>query len=204
MYARVAAFENRDTSRIDEMIAIVTERSEAGQDLPGLKRVLMLVDRDAGTALGITFFESEEAIRRAEPSFERMGDEIPEELRGRRTSVETYEALIDEVAEGARAARVSSLEGSSDRIDDGVRFLTEQIIPAAGDISGWRGIILLADPAAGKTKTITFWDGIESLTASEERADELRNDAAAAMDETITGVDRYEVVLSKVLAPTPV
>lgn len=204
MYARVAAFENRDTSRIDEMIAIVTERSEAGQDLPGLKRVLMLVDRDAGTALGITFFESEEAIRRAEPSFERMGDETPEELRGRRTSVETYEALIDEVAEGARAARVSSLEGSSDRIDDGVRFLTEQIIPAAGDISGWRGIILLADPAAGKTKTITFWDGIESLTASEERADELRNDAAAAMDETITGVDRYEVVLSKVLAPTPV
>lgn len=204
MYARVAAFENRDTSRIDEMIATVTERSEAGQDLPGLKRVLMLVDRDAGTALGITFFESEEAIRRAEPSFERMGDETPEELRGRRTSVETYEALIDEVAEGARAARVSSLEGSSDRIDDGVRFLTEQIIPAAGDISGWRGIILLADPAAGKTKTITFWDGIESLTASEERADELRNDAAAAMDETITGVDRYEVVLSKVLAPTPV
>lgn len=204
MYARVAAFENRDTSRIDEMIAIVTERSEAGQDLPGLKRVLMLVDRDAGTALGITFFESEEAIRRAEPSFERMGDEIPEELRGRRTSVETYEALIDEVAEGARAARVSSLEGSSDRIDDGVRFLTEQIIPAAGDISGWRGVILLADRAAGKTKTITFWDGIESLTASEERADELRNDAAAAMDETITGVDRYEVVLSKVLAPTPV
>jgi hypothetical protein len=203
MYARVAAFENRDASRVDDLIATIKERSDAGQGPPDVKRVLMLVDREAGTALGITFFETEDAIRRAEPAFERMGDEIPEELRGRRASVETYEALIDEVAEGARAARVSSLEGSSDRIDEGVRFLTEQIIPAAGDISGWRGVVLLADRAAGKTKTITFWDGIESLTASEERADELRSEAAAAMDETITGVDRYEVAVSRVLAPTP-
>jgi hypothetical protein len=203
MYARVATFENRDTSRVEEMIATVKERASAGQDLPEVKRVLMLIDREAGTALGITFFESEDAIRRAEPTFERMGTEIPEELRGRRTSVEVYESLIEDVAEGAKAARVSSLEGSSDRIDEGVRFLAEQIIPAAGDISGWRGVILLADRAAGRTKTITFWDGVESLRASEERADELRNEAAAAMDETITGVERYEVALSKVLAPTP-
>ena len=41
----------------------------------------MLVDRAAGTSPRISIFEDEAAIRRAEPVFEKMGDEIPESLR---------------------------------------------------------------------------------------------------------------------------
>ena len=204
MYARVAAFENRDPSRVDELIDTVKERAQEGQDFPDAKRALMLVDRTAGTALGITFFETEEAITQAEPAFERLGDEIPEELRGTRTSLDTYEVVIEDVAEGAQAARVSTLEGPADKIDEGISFLREQIIPAAGEIAGWRGIAALADRSAGRTLTITFWDSQESLEASEERADQFRSDAAAAMDETITGVASYEVAVSKVLATSTV
>ena len=204
MYARVAAFENRDPSRVDELIATITERAEGGTDLPDAKRVLMLVDRTAGTALGITFFETEEAIAQAEATFERLAEEIPEELRGTRTSLDTYEIVIEDVAEGARAARVSTLEGSPDKLDEGIGFLKEQIIPAAGEIAGWRGIAALADRSAGRTLTITFWDSQESLDASEERASQLRSEAAAAIEETITGVARYEVALSKVLATSTV
>jgi hypothetical protein len=87
MYARVASFENFDVSKIDELIAGVAERARRGSDLPDAKRAILLLDREAGKSVGITFFETEEAIRRAEPVFERMGDEIPEEQRGKRTSV---------------------------------------------------------------------------------------------------------------------
>ena len=200
MYARVAAFENRDMSRIDEVIETVQERARSGRELPELRRLLMLVERRTGTALGLSFFESEEAIARAEPEFERMGDEIPEELRGRRTSVDVYEVAIEEVAEGARAARVSSLAGPPEGIDEGIRFIKEQILPEAGDLTGWRGVIALIDRTTGRTKTITLWDSGESLRASEERANQLRSEAAAAMGETITGVDRYEVAVHEVLA----
>jgi hypothetical protein len=203
MYARIAAFENRDMSKVDELIATVEERARSGTDIPDAKRVLILLDREAGTSLGITFFDTEEAIRRAEPAFERMGDEIPEEMRGRRISIETYEVAIDEIAEGAKAARVSSLEGSPEGIDDGLVFIKDQILPAVGDISGWRGIITLVDRVTGRTKTITLWDSAESLQASEDRADELRSEAAAAMNESVTGVDRYDVGLIKALAPAP-
>jgi hypothetical protein len=203
MYARVAAFANPDMSLVDELIATVRERASSRRDLPDAKRFLMLVDREHSTSLGITFFDSEEAIRRAEPTFERMGDEIPEEKRGRRTSVEIYEVVLEDVAEGAKAARVSSLEGSPEGIDAGIRFIKEQILPEAGDITGWRGLIGLADRRTGRTKTITFWDGQESLRASEERANQLRSQAAQAMGERITGVDRYEVALHEVLAGTP-
>jgi hypothetical protein len=203
MYARIAAFENRDMSKVDELIATVEERARSGTDIPDAKRVLILLDREAGTSLGITFFDTEDAIRRAEPAFERMGDEIPEEMRGRRISIETYEVAIDEIAEGAKAARVSSLEGSPEGIDDGLVFIKDQILPAVGDISGWRGIITLVDRVTGRTKTITLWDSAESLQASEDRADELRSEAAAAMNESVTGVDRYDVGLIKALAPAP-
>jgi len=197
MYARVAAFEG-DMSQVDDLIGTVQERMRSGEELPGAKRFLMLLDREGGTSLGITFFENEEAIRAAEPTFERMGDEIPEDMRGRRTSVETYEVAIDDIADGARAARVSSLEGSQDGIDKGIAFIKEQIIPEAADLTGWRGVLTLADRQTGRAKTITFWDGPESLRASEARADELRASAAEVMGDRIADVSRYEVALHEV------
>jgi hypothetical protein len=196
MYARVAAFENSDMSQIDELIGTIQGRIRAGQEIPAAKGFLMLVDRQGGTSLGITFFESEDDIRAAEPIFERMGDEIPEDVRGKRTAVETYEVAIKDVADGARAARLSALEGSADRIDEGIRLIKEQI-PEAADLTGWRGIIALVDRTNGRTKTITLWDGPESLRASEERANEFRAQAAEAMDESIVGIERYEVALQE-------
>ena len=103
------------------MVGKIRERMSAGEEIPGAKRFLMLIDREGGTSLGITFFDSEDAIRAAEPIFEKMAEEIPEELRGRRISVETYEVAIDDIADGARAARVSSLEGSVGRDRQGHR-----------------------------------------------------------------------------------
>ena len=199
MHARIAAFEG-DGSRIDELTGMIRERMSAGEEIPGAKRFLRLIDREGGRSLGITFFDSEEAIRAAEPTFEKMGDEVPEELRGRRTSVEIYEVAIDDIADGARAARMSSLEGSPGGIDKGIAFINEQIRPEAADLTGWRGILTLADRQTGKAKTITFWDGPESLRASEARGDELRAQAAEAMGDTIASVDRYEVALNEVPA----
>jgi hypothetical protein len=204
MYARVAAFENADMARFDDLIATIEERSRTGAEIPGAKRLLILADRAGGRSLGITFFETEEAIRQAEPVFERMGEEVPEELRGKRKGVEVFEVAIKDIADGARAARISTLEGAPEGIDEGIAYIKEQIVPAAGDISGWRGIIGLIDRASGKTKTITLWDSSESLAASEDRANELRSEAASALNEQIVGVDRYEVALDLVLAPAAV
>lgn len=96
MYARVATFERSDSSRIDEVIETVKE-SMAGDTPPhpAMKGGIMLVDREGGKTLGITFFDSREAIQDAEPMFERMGDEIPEELRGRRAAVDVYEVAAE-------------------------------------------------------------------------------------------------------------
>jgi hypothetical protein len=58
-----------------------------------VKRVFEFVDRENGRALGITFCETEEDLRRADAALNEMS---PGEGQGRRTSVEIYEVLLDE------------------------------------------------------------------------------------------------------------
>ena len=93
MYARVATFES-DPARIDEAIDVV--RSEVSGDTPpGLEgaRMLMLVDRETGKGLGVTLFESEEAMRRGDEALNAMSPGSSE----RRTSVEFFEVPVHTV-----------------------------------------------------------------------------------------------------------
>jgi hypothetical protein len=103
MYARVATFQGGDR---DELKRLNERRLEDGSmGVPdGVRSVLMLEDRVKDRHLFVTFFDSREAIVAAEARFERMGDEIPEELRGRRLSVDVYEVAFSLDAAGAQAS----------------------------------------------------------------------------------------------------
>jgi hypothetical protein len=92
MFARVATFEGGDSERLRQ---INQERMSSGTMSPpeGLKRALVL--ESAGRRLFIAFFDSREAIEAAEQRFEQMGDEIPEDVRGRRVSVDVYEVAFE-------------------------------------------------------------------------------------------------------------
>ena len=89
MYARVASFEGVDMERMREM-----SESEGEMDTPeGMKGGMVLADKGSGRSLFVAFFDSSDAIEAAKETFEKMGDEIPEEVRGRRTSVDVYEVV---------------------------------------------------------------------------------------------------------------
>jgi heme-degrading monooxygenase HmoA len=90
-------------------------------------------------------------------------------------------------------ARISTLEGSPDHIDEGLRYVREQILPRISQQDGFKGMVALADRRTGKTLGVTFWESEEALKASEEAADKLRGDSAQAMGDTVAGVERYEV-----------
>ncbi len=97
MFARVASFEGGDVERLQQLNE---ERMNAGTlELPeGLKKAMVLQDATNDRRLFVTFFDSKEAIDAAEERFEAMGDEIPEDIRGRRTSVDTYEVVWSQEA----------------------------------------------------------------------------------------------------------
>jgi len=108
MYVRIARFEGLDASRIDDDAAqmkrdIDTARAgdappEFAEQLEKLrgtvKRFYYLVDRQAGTALGLTISDTEDDVRQADAALNAMS---PGEGQGRRTGVEIYETLLDEM-----------------------------------------------------------------------------------------------------------
>ncbi len=94
MYARIATFES-DPSTIDDAIELV--RAEVSGDTPeGLEgaRMLMLVNRETGKGLGVTLFDSEDAMRRGDEALNAMTPGASE----RRTSVEFYEVPVQTVS----------------------------------------------------------------------------------------------------------
>ncbi|MGD8330522.1 MAG: hypothetical protein PVJ49_13900 [Acidobacteriota bacterium] len=93
MFARVATHEGGSNEKMREMMD--QRKAEGDLGLPeGVRRAVALVGENR--RLFIAFFDSREALDAAETAFDAMGDDIPEDVRGRRTSVEVYEVVADE------------------------------------------------------------------------------------------------------------
>src|SRR5262245_56991338 len=154
MWVRVATFEGGDTEKLDKLM---DERMSSGEMPPpeGMSSVLILDDKDAKKRKFLAFFEGHDALEAAEAGFDQQGDTIPEEIRGRRTSVHYYDVVIyDGNIEAAKAARVSLLEGPSDAIDAGFEKARAETLPKVRGISGNVGAIGLADRDNGRTSMI--------------------------------------------------
>lgn len=94
MYARVATFES-DPANVDDAISMVRGEVESENTAPGLEgaKMLMLINRETGKGLGVTLFESEEAMRRGDEALNAMNPGAGE----RRTSVEFYEVPVQTI-----------------------------------------------------------------------------------------------------------
>jgi hypothetical protein len=94
VFARVATFQS-DPGQLDDTVEMVREEV-AGETPDGLKgaKMLMLIDRDSGKSIGITLFDSEEALRRGDQALNAMDPGATE----RRTTVEFYEVPVETIS----------------------------------------------------------------------------------------------------------
>jgi hypothetical protein len=167
----------------------------------GMSSVLILDDKDAKKRKFLAFFESRDALEAAEAGFDQQGDTIPEEIRGKRTSVHYYDVgIYDGDVEAAKAARVSLLKGSAESIDSGLDKARGDTLPKVRAISGNVGAIGLADRDHGRMSMITLWDSPDSMRASAQEADQLRERTAEMSDQTITNVALYDVSMAQTVA----
>jgi heme-degrading monooxygenase HmoA len=95
-------------------------------------------------------------------------------------------------------ARVSTLEGSQGQIDEGLRYLREEILPTGKDDPGFKGLIALGDRNSGKTLSITLWESEEEMHATEQDANQLRSAWSEASGQEVASVESYEVGLFEV------
>ena len=95
-------------------------------------------------------------------------------------------------------ARVSRFEGPPDALDELLSQAREQVLPQAKQDEGFKGMIALGDRQSGKTLGITFWESEEAMRATEEDANQRREQSAETGGQQIAGVERYEVDLFEV------
>jgi hypothetical protein len=95
VYARVATFES-DPARVDDAVNMVRSQVESSDTPPGLEgtKMLMLVDRETGKGVGITLFDTREAMRRGDEALNAMNPGATE----RRVSVEFFEVPVETVS----------------------------------------------------------------------------------------------------------
>ena len=107
-------------------------------------------------------------------------------------------------------ARVTTIEGSPDRIDDAKRHLQEQVLPNLRQMDGFEGFVALGDRNSGKVLGVAFWESEEALRTTAEAdsggsgdADDARSRAADAAGGTVASVEQYEVFVNEAPSAGP-
>ena len=100
-------------------------------------------------------------------------------------------------------ARVSTIEGSPDKVDDVARQTQEQTLPQLQKMKGFQGFVALGDRRSGKVLGVAFWESEEALRATEEALSSVRSGAAEAAGGTLTSVERYEVLVNEAPSSGP-
>ena len=90
-------------------------------------------------------------------------------------------------------ARMSTLEGPPDQLDEGLRYVKEQVFPLMQQQDGFKGFIALGDRQSGKLIGVSLWESEQAMHASEEAGDRTRSDSAEVVGASVMGVERYEV-----------
>ena len=105
MHVRVARFEGVDVANIDndiEQFRRMVRSEERPEWMPeetfstlrdGVRRVMSLVDRDAGASIDLTFTDNAEDAKRVHEALDSLS---PPDSAGRRASVQTFELVLDE------------------------------------------------------------------------------------------------------------
>jgi heme-degrading monooxygenase HmoA len=92
-------------------------------------------------------------------------------------------------------ARMTTMEGSPERLGEGLREIKEDALPQLQQQDGYKGFIVFDNRHNGELIGFTLWENEQAMRASEEVGERTRRESAEVMDDTIAGVERYEVAL---------
>jgi hypothetical protein len=101
-------------------------------------------------------------------------------------------------------ARITTIEGAPDKMDDATRHIREQTLPQLQQMDGFEGFVALGDRQSGKVLGVAFWESEEALRGTEVPVSKVRSEVAEAVGGTVAGVEQYEVVVYEAPSAGPV
>ena len=93
-------------------------------------------------------------------------------------------------------ARVTTIQGQPDAVEDAVRQVESEVLPLLGKQEGFKGFTLHVDRSTGKLVGTSYWESQEAMDSSEEAVSGPREEAARRGGASgVAAVERYEVVI---------
>jgi heme-degrading monooxygenase HmoA len=204
MHARVLRFKG-SAEKVDGGIENFKARvAPALRDQDGYGGTRLLVDRDSGATVSVTFWRDEDATKASFEALTSLRADAVSRLGADAPETKVYEAAVQhrpQPTEAGNWVRLTTLSGDPGKTDDGIRHFESQVIPEMSKLQGFRGAVLLVDRATGDGMAATIWDTKGDLEASSNPAGPIRAAASAVMGASDPQVENFEVAFAELLAP---
>jgi heme-degrading monooxygenase HmoA len=92
-------------------------------------------------------------------------------------------------------ARMGRVSFSSDKADDVISHVREEIVPKYEQSDGFKGFTLLLDRSGGVGVGISFWESEDAMQATDGLGDQARQGAAEAGSGDDKGMQHFEVAI---------
>jgi len=92
-------------------------------------------------------------------------------------------------------ARVVTVSGSAEQLDEGLRRYRDEILPSIRSLDGFKGNYTLVNRSTGKVVNLSLWDSEAAMDASEAAAAPLRAQAVDGIGAGDVAVETYEVAI---------
>src|SRR6266851_9601554 len=115
---------------------------------PGNAGLILLVDRKTGAGVGITVWTTAQALSASEQMGITSRTQSAAATGGSIVNVERGEQVIMERAQPpmvGSSVRLNTIDGDPNKVDNAIKFIEKQVLPALRVLKGYRALIMNVD-----------------------------------------------------------
>jgi heme-degrading monooxygenase HmoA len=157
--------------------------------------------------MSVTYWATEAALRASDTVADARRAQISQATGSRVLEVDRFELVLWERSAPPKAktfVRINDIQGSPAKIDDGVRFVREQVVPTVAQLKGYRAIIMGVNRQTGRVFVTTVWESPAEREASDAGLVELRRQGGQTLGAEQVKVEQYETLFAEINVPATV
>jgi len=173
---------------------------------PGFQGIVLLLNREKGEALSISYWQDEGALKASEAFGNRVRKETTESSGATVAGVVTAEILDMQRTGPPRSGtfiRLNTIDGQTDKLDAGIEMYKTKVIPVLKDCAGFRASIMGVNRESGRMIVSTVWNSAQEREASDARLKDLRRESGEAAGSGNVKVELFESAFVNMPAAAP-
>jgi quinol monooxygenase YgiN len=206
MYARSSAVRG-NPEKMDEAIAYVHDKvMPAMQQMDGCVGLSMLCDRDSGMSIVTSSWADHEAMTRNTENVRGIREHFAQILGGPAEVREWEIAALHRMHGAPQGAccRVVWMRGVMGQMDSMLDTFRMAMLPRMEELPGFCSVSLMVDRQSGISSSTVTYEGRDAMMRAAEQAQAMREEFSRQLDQQVTDVQEFELVLAHLRVPEKV